>query len=72
MEFTLINRFSFAGGGWLSVRITSARIGESTEFIYRMNCSNDEVFVSAKFFTVAECLNSLASWVSKGESGEFK
>ena len=67
MEFNLINRFDFAGGGWLQVRIHR----EPTAGLYVMVCSNDDLSMTCAWDTLSECLSALASWVAKGEAGGF-
>lgn len=67
MEFNLINRFDFAGGGWLQVRIHRER----TAGLYVMTCHNDDLSMTGAWDTLAECLASLSFWVAKGEAGGF-
>ncbi len=71
MEFNLCNRFDFAGGGWLQVRVSSERVRDNGSTVYRMECGNDDLAMTAYFNSLAECLASLASWIKNGEAGGF-
>lgn len=81
MEFNLLVRFEFAGGGWLRVEIRTRRAGEVFDYetgemkavslAYILSWMNDEVMGSKLFGDLSECLWRLAAIVEKGEAGEF-
>ena len=81
MDFNLLNRFDFAGGGWLRVEIRFRRAGEVFDYAsgdmkpvklaYFLSWMNDDVMGSKSFDDLSECLWYLAAIVQEGEAGGF-
>lgn len=81
MEFNLLNRFEFAGGGWLRVEIRTRRAGDVFDYdsgqmkpvklAYFLSWMNDDVMKTKLFDDLSECLWHLAAIVARGEEGGF-
>jgi hypothetical protein len=81
MDFNLLNRFEFAGGGWLRVEIRTRRAGEifdyasgdmvAVELAYILSWMNDDKMGSKLFPVLSDALTALAAIVAKGEAGGF-